>query len=65
MVWRIRATININMNSKLVGTIMSKISFEGMTALRRYKFLQMTFLVYVILEQEGNTDLMEIESKSF
>ena len=65
MVWRIRATININMNSKLVGTIMSKISFEGMMALRRYKFLQMTFLVYVILEQEGNTDLMEIESKSF
>ena len=28
-VWRIRVTIYINMNSKLAGTTMGKISFEG------------------------------------
>ena len=35
MVRRIRVTININMNSKLAGTTMSKISFKGGVALRR------------------------------
>ena len=35
MVWRIRVTIHINMNSKLAGTTMGKISFEGVVALKR------------------------------
>ena len=30
-----RVTININMNSKLAGTTMGKISFEGVVALKR------------------------------
>ena len=38
MVWRIRVTINLNMNSKLAGTTMSKISFEGVVALKRASF---------------------------
>ena len=35
MVWRIRVTINRNMKSKLAGTTMSKVSFEGVVALKR------------------------------
>ena len=34
MVWRIRGTINININSKLASTTMGNISFEGVVALK-------------------------------
>ena len=52
MVWRIRVTINLNMNSKLAGTTMSKISFEGVVALKRAGLVSMFPTVYSASLQE-------------
>ena len=52
MVWRIRVTINIYMNSKLAGTTMSKNSFEGVVALERAGLVSTFRAVYSAREDD-------------
>ena len=52
MVWRIRVTIDINRNSKLAGTTMGKISFEGVVALNRAGLVSTFQTVYSARLQE-------------
>ena len=50
MVWRIRVTINININSELASTTMDKISLEGVGALKKKTGLVSTFRsVYTLI----------------
>ena len=49
----LRATINININSKLAGTTMGKNSFEGVVALKRAGLVSTFRTVYSARLQEN------------
>ena len=61
----VRETININMNSKLAGTTMNKISLEGVVALKRAGLVLTSPTVYSARLQEKLKEIECINSSKY